>query len=775
MVRKSVLRRNILGLKLHRDMLHAFMQFLSIIALCALGTFAFSALDGTARMTRETIDKYFSENALADLFITLPSADRTALTKVRNIEGIGDAIARGSMDFDTTLGDDVRVNVMAFDGEMTINRPLLRTGALLDTSDRRGCLIEERFAERQGLGVGDRLTLKFNGSYLTFVIRGVVVSPEFIVVSNSVSMHPDRYGYILVNSRSVPFLPLTQIVVKFTGSDVRSDDVQAAVESALPAALVINRDAHTSTARIQNDAQMFENMTYIFPLLAYFIAALIVMTTLQRMIDNQRLQIGTLKALGFSARKIRHHYLQYAILPSFIGGLIGTLLGHYILPNVLWNALMSQNEMPYQLHPPVSLQEWGMVLLTVLMSAGICLRTYRKSAMETTASLLRPKAPKGGRRILLERIPALWSRFGFNAKMITRNIFRNKMRAFMFFLGILFCNMLIITSFGLQDSVKILTSDYYLHSLRYDASASLNSLAGTADAYDRRLDAERVECVMTRGISLRTEAGTRTVQFTVLEDDQELQNLGFGTTYLPLSRGDIAVTYKLSRVLRIAPGDTVEVWFPGDDRPLHLTVSHLCENNFSQGIYLTSSTWESFHRGAFVPTDIHLKNPTPACLEQLADMEEVETIDFPAEQINEMLDLLSTLNSVFALLTGIALALAFVICYSMGLMNFVERIREYATLKVLGYHQKEIRNLILAENIVLTLLGIFLGIYPGILLTDAVMHACEPETAFYSGTPTILTIFLAGIITFVFSVFLQLILTRKVKRIDMVEALKSVE
>ena len=150
-------------------------------------------------------------------------------------------------------------------------------------------------------------------------------------------------------------------------------------------------------------------------------------------------------------------------------------------------------------------------------------------------------------------------------------------------------------------------------------------------------------------------------------------------------------------------------------------------------------------------------------------------MDFPAEQIKETLAMLDTLSSVFNLLTGIALALAFVICYNMGLMNFVERIREYATLKVLGYHKREIRSLILRENIILTLFGILFGIVPGILLTDIIMHSCEPETAFYSGMPEPSSIVLASVITFAFSIFLQLLLTRKVQKIDMVEALKSVE
>ena len=308
--------KNTLRKKLYRDMSRAAMQFLSIIALCALGTFAFAALDGTARMVRTTTDTYFEENNLADYWVTLPGgADRASLDKIASIPEVTGVRARATADLETTLEGDVSVSVTAYDGEMDINIPLLREGALLDVHDKRGCLVEERFAQAHDLAVGDPLSVKLSGQEYAFIIRGIVVSPEYIVVSDGVVPNPDAYGYMLINTCAMPALPLTQAVVTLAdGAD--SDAVQSQIETALPDALVVDRGSHMSTARANNDAQMFENMTLIFPVLAYAVAALIVMTTLSRMIDNQRLQMGTLKSLGFSARQIRGHYLSYAIAPS---------------------------------------------------------------------------------------------------------------------------------------------------------------------------------------------------------------------------------------------------------------------------------------------------------------------------------------------------------------------------------------------------------------------------------------------------------------------------
>ena len=765
---------NTLRKKLLRDMTRAAMQFLSIIALCALGTFAFAALDGTARMTRVTLDTYFEENNLADYWITLPSADRTSLDKVAAVPGVATVRARASADLETTLPGDVSVSVTAYDGAMDINTPLLREGALLEENDRRGCLVEERFANAHGLVPGSRLGVKLGGQEYTFIVRGVVVSPEYIVVSNGIVADPNAYGYLLINACAMEALPLTQIVATLDrGAD--SDAVRAAIEAALPDALVVDRSSHQSTARANNDAQMFENMTYIFPVLAYAIAALIVMTTLSRMIDNQRMQMGTLKALGFSARQIRNHYLSYAIAPSLIGAVLGTLIGHYTLPFFLWDALIGQNEMPYQLVPPISVPAWIMTGLSVVMSVLIMLYSYHKAARETTAALLRPKPPKDGKRILLERITFLWSRFSFNTKMIVRNLMRNKLRSFMSFVGILCCTMLIITSLGLQDSVTAMSVNYYTKTLSYDLRANLTGEVDTAESYERRLDAGAVECIMEKSVSVRADGGTRTVMLTVLRDDQQMQNLGKDETFVALQTGTAAVTYKLTKTLNLKIGDTIRLYLPGDDEPAEFVIGQIVHNNVSQGVYLNRTTWESLRKGEFTPTAIQIRGPGERLLTQLDAMDEVDDLDYPAEQIGDMTRMLETLSSVFTLLTGIALALAFVICYNMGLMNFVERTREYATLKVLGYHQKEIRRLILRENRMVTLSGVLLGIWPGIMLVDVILHSCEPESGYYPGSPALQSIVIACVVTYCFSELIQRLLTRKVQKIDMVEALKSVE
>lgn len=765
---------NALGKKLVRDMRRSSMQFFAIVLLCSLGTFMFAGLDGTARLAQGTIDVYFEQNALADFWVSVPSADRDTLERIRAVDGVSDVCARAAADLESTLPGEPTLNVTAYDGAMRINTPLIAEGEALSVTDARGCLIQAGFAEVHGLHVGDRVGVKLAGEEYGFVVRGIVYSPEFICVTDGVYPNPETYGYILINAHAMQALPLRQVLVRIQpGAD--ADAVERAISQALPAALVVDRRAHQSTASAQSNADMFANLTLVFPLMAYAVAALIVMTTLTRMIDNQRLQLGTLKALGYPSGRIRNHYLSYAIWPSLVGSLVGVVAGHALLPNVIWALLLGQNEYPYKLYPAISPASWAMVALTVIMSVLICLHTYHKSARETTAELLRPKPPKAGRRILLERIGCLWRRFSFNTKMILRNLMRSRMRTIMSFVGILCCNALIIASFGLQDSVRALAQDHYTKALAYDVRADLTAEADGADSYRRRLDAGGVECIMERSVSARSANAARTTLLTVVEPGQTMLRVGKNETLTDILPGGAAVTEKLADTLGVKPGDGLELWFPGDDEPSRVQVSQIVYNSITQGLYMERETWKTLRKGAFVPTALLLSDPSQQCLSELDAMEEVDKLVWPTDQSRELTQMLDMLASIFVLITLVALALAFVICYNMGLMNFSERTREYATLKVLGYHQREIRGLIIGENNLVSLLGVLFGVLPGLGLTSLVLRVCASETLTYPSRPEALSVVIACVMTYVFSLLIQLLLTRKVRGIDMVEALKSVE
>ena len=760
--------------KLFRDMRQSAMQFIALILLCMLGVFLFSAIDSFGMITQASNDAFFAENHLAHFFVSLPSADRTALARVQNIPGVADAQVRFSMDMDVDLPGDPKLNVTAFDGPMRINTPYILEGMPLDPADKRGCLMQEAFARERSLHVGDSITIKHQGMRYVLTIRGIVNSPEYISLSDGMTIDFSQYGYTLVSAQAFREIPLTQITVLLkSGADEAA--VRTQIERALPTASIIDRKTHLSTARVESNAQMFRDLAVLFPLAAYAVAALIVMTTLSRMVDKERLQIGTLRALGYSDARIRNHYLCYAIVPSTIGSALGLVLGFYGLPAVFWDVLFGQNEYPYLIHPPISAQSWAIAALNVIVSAAICLYTFQQSTKECTAALLRPKPPKAGERILLERITPLWKRMSFNSKMVTRNLLRSKARTILSLAGLLCCNALLIASMGLQDSVKLTLNGHYGGTLNYDVAAQLDQSAGQAESYERHLGAERVECVMETAVTLYSDTAQRTTQLTVLGDKQQTVCLGEGFSHMALDPTGAVLTEKLAATLGVTIGDTISCRLPGDDEPVILTVRQLAVNNLNQGMYLSLSAWESLRKGAFTPTLIYLRLPADKTMEKLRNMDEVIDIDLMSDQRAEAFLYLNSVAMVFSILTFIALALAFVICYNMGLINFTERTREYATLKVLGYHQKEIRRLILSENLLITVLAIAVSIAPGIGFTNMILSLVESESMRYAVMVTPKSIMISSAVTFCFSIFIQLLLTRKVRSIDMVEALKSVE
>ncbi len=776
MVKRANNRRLNLTKKLLRDMRENAMQFLAMILLCFLGTWVFSGLDGTWRLMNLTVETYFEECTLADFWVNAPSLSRLDLERIAHMEGVDLVQPRTSLTVDVEeLGDNVEAALEIYEGDFLINKPWLCAGKALKPGDTRGCLMEEQFAAAHGLVPGDCVTLTIAGQRLHFIIRGTVLSAEYTITSKEFTPDPEHYGFIILSHAAVPSLPYTNALVKLEpGAD--ADAAEAALGKAVPSALIVSSASHKNISVARSYADMFRGMTYVFPVLAFSVAALIAVSTLKRMIDKERLEIGTLKALGYNEHQIRGHYLWYALLPSLAGSVIGLYVGWYTLPDILWAMMVHNSRYPYMLRPPVSLTSYAMTVLSVALSVLICMLTLRSSLSEQTAELLRPKPPQSGARILLERFPFLWRRFSFNSKMIVRNLLRNKGRTVILLVGVICCNMLIIATFGLQESITFFMRQYYGGTLAYELRADLKSgQTGTLESYRRRLNAETLEGIMEQRVTLHGGHANRACLLTVLSEDQTLVHLAADQTVLPLPEEGAVISRKLAKVMGVNVGDSVDMLLVGETEPLRIQIHGFAETNSGQGLFMSKTAWEKCRKGDFAVTSLLIRNPDTLCLHRLDEMDEVDKIRYLEEQFEDGMTLLDATATAFSILSGAALGLAFVICYNMGLMNFTERVRDYATLKVLGYHLREIRSLMLRESSLTAGLGVLLGIAPGIALVGIILRTCEFESMVFVSFVSFKSVLLASVITFVFSVFVEWLLTRKVRSIDMVEALKSVD
>ena len=763
--------------KLLRDFRQNGTQFLAMLLLCFLGTWVFAGLDANWRMEQLTFDSWIEDGRLADFWVRSTSFSRQDIARIRALPEIDLVQERITLEADAPdLPGKVSVALHAFRGEPRLNVPLVRSGKILSGEDPRGCLVEEQFAQAQGLVPGSRLELEIAGRRRSLIVRGTVLSPEYLITVKDMSPDPSTFGFILLQDKALEEMPYNELILRLRpGSD--PDEAEAAIESVLPSATIIVREkTHSSTLQARNYVSLFRNMSYLFPVLAYFVAALVVVTTLARMMDTQRIQMGTMKALGYPDGRIYRHYVNYALWPSALGSFLGLFTAQFTLPPILWRMLAVNMRVPQVRMAPISPLSWGLAVAEVLMCVLICVRHIRRSAQESTADLLRPKPPRSGSRVPLDRIGWLWGRLSFNTKMIIRNLFRNKGRTLMSMVGLLFCNMLIICSFGLQDSIPYFVRQHFFETLSYDVRADMiPERAGTLESYRARLDAARVDGVMEMSVTLTTEKRKRTLLLTVLPEDTTLLRLGSGASVLALPEDGIVLTEKMADLLSCSTGDWVTLRLPGDDETVVLRVAALAQSNIGQGAYMGKKAWERLHKGAFFLTGLLIQDPTPFCLSRLEDMDEVSGLKYPEKQYPQALRILDSASAAFSILSFVALGLAFVICYNMGLMNFTERTREYATLKVLGYHQREIRGLMMRENNLTAVFGVAAGILPGIGLVRVILKMCEFESMVFVMHIHPRTILLSSAVTYAFAALIEWFLTLKVRKIDMVEALKSVE
>ena len=771
MVRLRALRR-----KLGRDLRQNFMQFGAMMLLCLLGTWVFAGLDANWRQEDATIEGWWREAALSDMWVSGEGFSRQDLYRIRALDGVDVLQSRVTLTADCLdLEGKVTAVIHGIEGEMKLNIPTLREGEMLLPEDVRGCLMEEQFARAQGLSPGDTVKIQFSGLERTLFIRGTVLSPEYLITTKDQTPDPATYGFLLTNARAFSELPCNQLVLSLReGADAR--EIEDRIREIVPGAVILTQETHGSTLQGRNYISLFRNMSYLFPVLAYFVAALVVVTTISRLMDTQRLQMGTLKALGYGNGAIRRHYLAYALIPSVLGSGLGLFSAKYTLPPVLWKMLAVNLRVPEVRYAPISPIAWGLAGAEVVLAVLICVIHEGRASRETAAKLLRPKPPRAGARILLERIPFLWSRFSFNTKMVIRNLFRNKGRTFMSMIGMLFCNMLIICSFGLQESIPRFIDQYFTETLRYDLRVQLKAgKAGTLEGYRARLEAEQVDGIMEMSASLRTEKRIKTVLMTVVPEDTTLLAIAPGRTAAPLPEEGILLTEKLAEQMEVEPGDTVSLWLTGEEETLEILVAGVTDITIGQGVYLSRTAWERLRKGDFVPTALLLKNPSGNAVNRAEDMDETESLKYPSEQRTQTMRVLESATSAFSILSGVALGLAFVICYNMGQLNFTERVREYATLKVLGYHQREIRGLMFRENNLTALIGVGAGIPPGIILVRLILKMCEFDQMVFVPHVSLRTVLLCSLATFAFTCLIQLMITRKVRKVNMVEALKSVE
>lgn len=559
-----------------------------------------------------------------------------------------------------------------------------------------------------------------------------------------------------------------------------------------PTWYVWGRNKVTSTESFGQDAGRISNIGKFFPVIFFLVAALVSLTTMTRMIEEQRQQIGTLKALGYSDGVIAFKYFAYAMLSAVSGALAGVVVGEKILPWVIMNAYgMLYTGLPYYM-TPLNWEQGGLAILASAACTGVAtIAACYKELAAGPAELMRPEAPKNGKRIFLERIGVLWKHLNFTQKSTVRNLVRYKKRFFMTVIGIGGCMGLILVGFGLQDSITAIAKNQFVSLFTYQANAVLNSDVDESEKEALQTDLENYSGIdellemYCQNIELQTDK--KTVD-AVLEVPKELTNFNdfyafrdrkSGEVYEFPTDGGAAISEKTATMLGVKAGDTVQLK-KGDDI-VDVKISIIVENYVRHYLYLAPDLYEELFGGAPDYNQLLMKyqdtssNYETALGEKIMTYDGVAAISFTSDLIDQIDNMLRSLDIVIVVLIVSAGLLAFVVLYNLNNINITERQRELATLKVLGFFDGEVASYVYRENMVLTLFGVIAGMGIGTFLHHCVIQTVEVDMMMFGRNVFPRSYGWSALITLAFALFVNFMMFYRLRKIDMIESLKSVE
>lgn len=556
---------------------------------------------------------------------------------------------------------------------------------------------------------------------------------------------------------------------------------------------VLDRDQNVGYASYVQDTDRVASLAEVFPVVFFLVAALISLTSMNRMVEEERIEIGTLKALGYSKRQISRKYLIYASLATIIGGIIGLIIGFKFLPGIIANMYGMVYEVPdVVLEFNAEIAFIGM-FFAILCTVGATLYTCIRELIHNPATLMRPKAPKPGKRVLLEKIPFIWKHLNFTAKVTARNLFRYKKRFLMTIIGVCGCTALIVAGFGLRDAIGNMIPKQFGEIDKYSLSITLKE-----DRYDEELEKvkdkiqENEQIVETLGANVQSvniikDDNNQSIQLIVPEDVNRLDNFitlrdrkNKENKYV-LDNSGVIISEKLSNLLDINEGDTITIENSDGDRA-DVKVSKITENYIMHYIYMSPELYNSTYDTRIesnmvyaITEDMTEEKENDLGTKLLKDSSNISGVSFTSASEDMFKTVMDNMDMVVWILIIAAGLLALVVLYNLLNANISERIRELATIKVLGFYDREVYSYIARETIILTIIGILVGLIGGYFLTMYILKTCELDITMFDPEVEALSYILGVIITIFFAVIVNIVTYFSLKKIDMIESLKSVE
>lgn len=834
---------NALTLKnLLREIKRTFTKFLSIFAICALGVAFFAGIRATSPDMKEAGDRLYNTYNLSDISV-ISTSGLTAdnIRDLESIEGIQavraslfvDAMARGMGEKEKNLrlysmpiklkseyaplidlipdyGIDTSPEYEMNGVEIVSGRmPLNDTETALDYT-LEGSLVKQ---------LGDEITLTTSGGTVTLRVVGFIRSPMYISmfergtssIGNGTS---DGFAYASGNAISslgtkLPVMSLlntyyTRADIVISGKEglsAYSDEYEALVNEVTDRIedyastqsgtwYIQDRSGNPGYSDYSENTDRIAAVGDVFPLIFFIVAALVCLTTMTRMVEEQRIEMGTMKALGYGGWQIAMKYAVYAMSACISGGVVGAIIGFKLFPYVIMKGYsimyyLGKLETPYR----ADIAFMAIAAMAVCTAAATFSACYA-SLKEVPATLMRPKAPKAGRRVLLEKIPFIWKKLSFTSKVTVRNLFRYKKRFFMSVIGIAGSGALLVTAFGLNDSIFGIIEKQFgdiwqmdVQAYVYEAMplADMQELLGKNPAND---DFDSVMFCLDSQMECknggRSQNGVHLLGVESAESMAGRVSLHNGGTPVTLDDSGVVVTAKLAETLSIKVGDEINMRTGGEDHLMR--VIGIADNYVYHYVYITAAYYETVFGKAMLYNGFmgNLKDgltdeTMDAMSTQLLSDSRMYTVRTIGSIYASVWDSLSILNYVVLVLILGSGMLTFVVMLNLTNINIGERMRELATLRVLGFYDKEMYDYIFRENNALSVIGAFVGLLFGKIMHLFVIRTCEVDMVMFVRSAKPLSYVYAFALTIVFSLIVNLLMRPKVRAIDMVESLKSAE
>lgn len=554
-----------------------------------------------------------------------------------------------------------------------------------------------------------------------------------------------------------------------------------------PVVYSFDRNSNEDYANFSSDSEKVDSVSKVFPFFFILVAALVCLTTMTRMVEENRTQIGTLKALGYSKSAIASKFLIYGVTATTLGCFFGMWLGFKTLPAIIFKSY----KMLYNIPGFVKPFKWDYAIITYLVSL-ICvvlvvLYACLSELKSNPAQIMRPKSPPNGKRVLLERFPLIWNKFSFLRKVTFRNLFRYKRRFFMAVIGIAGCTALMLAGFGVNNSVASIAVKQFDSIFVFDGMAAVKAdsdINKTQQLFDNDLISDNMQSYQAN-FDLYFKKGTRNVNLLIPENAGEMEKYihlqeRVSSKKLKLNDSGVIINEKLATLLDIKVGNTVTIQNL-DHQPKKVKVTGINENYTLHYIYMTPKLYNSLYGAEPKYNSIvfNMKDATAdnedALSSSILKNDDILGIQFSSASGKTFFNMANSLNSIVLVLIICAGALAFIVLYNLSNINITERARELATIKVLGFYDKEISNYINRENTVSSIIGMIIGLILGIFLHRFVIITAEVDIVMFNRIIKWQSFVYSGALTLAFTFIVNFILHFKLKKVDMVESLKSIE